>query len=962
MAFLVIPFIFVFSWGYLLTYSTNLGSSYLYGYPTQNFLLFELGGQSYGFDFTFLRTMSANFYDGTFYFVTALSLLGGLILFVLPFIALLMPRQNRIKAAQGHLFDSFYIAFILMLLLSIIFTVRQFPLILASMLLSKYILNRGLYWAFIRNPVNYAGILIYSWSMAMAFSLAILFSYFGSFNKNCVHSRVSLEVTTKHGSTRKFEAPIIAVAFALFAVVLVLSSSMLLAGLPNSSGDYGVLRTITVPAPYYKVGSFLENNSANLTKSWWLPPTYYTHPIFSWAPNPYGRPSAWIEDVSPTPSMLPGGSELSSVSYQQFLYYQQLDGMIKNDTNVLAPYGVKYIIVHADQYSTGNFIYDSASRLNQTLTNQPGVTKSFSDSFITAYRTGYNSGLFFMANPTLIVGGPLNFILLSDAGLNSTEFSPLFLSQLNSKGMSVAMNATKIVFLGPHQTIQTFFLDTLLNFMTNPGSSGVFSQSWFPAYGLNRIVQIGYTRHNMYVPWSGEPPIGNAEMVSQQPGNFTFDLRTNTGGNDSIWIKALTSPLSGNISVSVGGIINKKIDLYNSNASYMKWIYLGSTSLVANKSAFTMDDINGINAINSVLSIPTSHYQGLYNNFANSLKDKTLYSINFSMISSFSNVVIQQFPGNHPSNQYASSISNNTSAQTFLAPVSNISGFEVILGAVNKFANASGNILIELVNTTVSGIPGSKVIRTWLINGSSLNPAATTVFLDSNGLKLTAGDEYALTFRAIAEIGYPNSFTYVARAFPIDSNRTYGNGSMWYYNGTSWNKANWNIWFKVFSPKRIFTNNTLMAGSINVVVKKTSFSGAAINQSANLICTLNSEYRILSKLTFNEIRGVYSIKIVNLNSSVMLVMTQNYYAGWLMDGQSPIPTYFTENGYLIKPHTATENVIVQYYPSASYNYSNWMLFPYFGLMSSMSILEIYLKSVKHNFRRISMLLNMLRKR
>ena len=900
---------------------------------SNSFNQYELGPASYGSIFNVIRVLSLNFWNGGYSFGNSVSVAGGLLILSIALLGFLFFRNP----ALSRQLKQFYITATVLYLLIFLTMVRYPPFLGFSTLIAGTYFSSGLLWDFYRNPNNYAIALVYLVSLLLAISIIIILrSKFLETpdSKRQVYITVSIRRSDFSGAGTVYTFSLTKLVFTGLIVFLLLSSLFMLSLLPAKESNSYNFQKIDIPEPYYAAGSYLINNSYNGLKSWWLPPSYNQHPIFSWAPD-NGRPSSWAEDVSPTPILFP--SDQNSYSYLNYLYYQQLDGMLLNDTGMLAPLGVQYVVVHSDQYPIGNFAsYPSAQRLNQTLKSQSGMKLVFNESFISIYSTKFSDNMFYAATPAVVVGGPDVSLLLSDAGVNMSEFGLFYLPELNSAGMAKSLAASRLIFLGPHQNMTTFFLDTQYSQQINPASyygNGGSASGWVVAPALNTIIQRLEVYSGFFAPWSGEPPSGGELIATNAPGaTITFPLVLHSGLQD-VWLKALSSPFSGKISINIGNNFSRIVNLYSNDSSYMKWIDVGSIgeqSITTTKVKIT--SIGGMNAVNLILPLSGSDLTSGMSSFLRTVADKPIFTVSFKMISnSYGIPIVSILPSPLVANNLYGNGHNGDVAQTFLIPSSNISAFEVRLGNGSNYNGTHGNLLINLTTTNITGAPADTTLKSWLVNGTSLTIANTPVYLPLSNISLVADSEYALTFQQVdAKNDSSALFLYVAKSlFPYNN---YTQGYFWGGNSTGWSRATGDIWLEIFAPHLSFTNNTLKAKTIEVAVRNLMSSTSDVNVSPS---ELNSEFGVTvqQRVTWNYSSNAFHLRIMGNNPSYMLVMTQNYNPGWALRGEQPLPADFILNGYLIG-NTTNNAIVIHYAPSFSYYTYNFIGLGYFVLMAA----------------------------
>ena len=357
-----------------------------------------------------------------------------------------------------------------------------------------------------------------------------------------------------------------------------------------------------------------------------FPPSTYTHPIFTWS-NGLSFPAAWPQDAFSVPQLI--GSSYYSDVFVYNTYFNQLNGIIKNDYSYFKPLNVSFIAIENDQLPLGYYAGNASLRLVSTLSSQDNVSLSYANNLISLFEMPSSKSNFEVSNPMVIFGGLSNYALLADSGINTSEFAPIFMSELNYAGMRSVLNESSIVLLGPNQNFTTAFLEYENAYQLSIVSDmNLNTDSWQRISDYNPLIQSLMTSSGKYV-FSDSYVFGNQESIYASIKGASVSLVSSPPGSNAIFLSGISSPFSGNVTVKLGPI-NKTINLYNPNNVSLKWYNLGTFNSTSGRIILISN--NGTNIINSVSFIPVNYYNSLFKSFLGELSKKVILKMNYSMI------------------------------------------------------------------------------------------------------------------------------------------------------------------------------------------------------------------------------------------------------------------------------------------------------------------------------------------
>jgi hypothetical protein len=413
------------------------------------------------------------------------------------------------------------------------------------------------------------------------------------------------------------------------AIVLVLSlgSNYILL-----TGDFnGWHRSYDLPEDYSDVLAYLEKQDKNY-KSIWGPA--YLDLNSTWANN--SRIIALEEQISPTSTFssdtVGGKGTLNNYLYplifgMRFPYGSMVYEEQTNNLNeFLGPINVKYIVLHDDIPFLGNRI----DKLSTALDKQEGLeSKDF--GFITLYTTKDVAPQFSTKQNTMLVqgGGLLKLdSLFSTKSITSNNTGVLF--------SDISLDQNREMWDSSHTLI--------------PVNELSYAEYMLDKNDVIVIIPSAYT--NDFAPervWSNSPAntpqFLNGLKRSGIELPYQFDYGKNivfTSANTNTTQLAIPLSVSGPGEYKVllryfandkGGLLN--LDLNGqpltletkSHLNRFVWTDLGTLRLSQGTQKLSIENRNGLNALNLVALIPAEKYEQYKAEFTNSLVDKDIIHI-----------------------------------------------------------------------------------------------------------------------------------------------------------------------------------------------------------------------------------------------------------------------------------------------------------------------------------------------
>ena len=696
------------------------------------------------------------------------------------------------------------------------------------------------------------------------------------------------------------------------------------------------MKSVIIPRQYDLANDFLRTNSTGKTIV--FPPSAYTHPIFNWS-NGSSFPAAWPSDAFSVPLLFGSGSQATIFCY--YTYFDQLDNLIKNDTSYFAPFGVSNIVIHNDQLPTGYFYDSCSSQLTALMTNQRNLKLQYNNSIFNIFDTSYHSDNITLSNPVAVFGGLMTYVLMVDSGLNTSEFSPIYLSELNSAGISYTLNNSNIVILGPHQNLTDAFLD----YETNKQiplvqfSNSAKQMGWVKISDFNTLMQQLMTRYNYYVVNDGYF-FGNGESLCSSAKDSSIFIPLNFLGNYTIYINALKSPFSGNVTIS-SGHYSQIIDLYSPHSITQTWIPLHFCNDKIEGLYLTND--NGTNLINSILPLGAVNFSVSFSSFIHFLSDKTILKLNFQMFSNVGNVQNSNPMSLKGYNLYARAL-NGEFAQLFNVSSKNATSLQMQFGVYN-FTNGVGNAKILITNVSNGSILLNSHYSPICVSSKNLTSSASTISIPLSQYNLTPHKQYAIILRPTDySVNLLEHYIYFEIAFPKNqTDLNSSEGSLLYFNGSIWENTGISSYFLIYSPGPVI--NPLCAQIIKVKYYVLSSNENSITNGINI-----SSENLNNLFSLNYSINGDMIQTYSSSSHLMLIYDQTYNTAWRLNNVQSVPTYFMLNGFFLSLNSNQIKVQINYSLSLNYYLEN-----YFMLISLIIFLiptaVIFLKKVSNVIRK-----------
>lgn len=915
LAIIIIPLFLVFIWLYILG-TITVTSPFLSASYSSTYSLVRLGVTGYGYNNTILKTLSLNFTQGYFNSFSDYTLYSGFLIFLTSFAGIFV-REKYLPINIRYL-KKIYLFILAIFSISLLFLIRSYPFVYISLFVSRTIFRSGILWEFYRNPMNYAVITVMSESILIFISLSLLFLSIHNHSQKTPSSNKK-KVNNKFRFVK--DRRILAIIAFSVTVILASSSISVMAVSFNIQGFHNQVKSTVIPQQYYEASNFLERNSKGETII--FPPTADTHPTFTWS-NGISFPGAWPTDAFGTSTVL-GFNSLQSSSFVYYTYFNQLNGLIKNDTSYFNPLGVTNIVMQKSQFPQGYFKGNSSNRVESVLSKQDQISLTYNNSLISIYQTTSNVRSTYLSNPIALFGGLNDYSLLSDSGLNTSEFAPIFMSELDRSGMNAVLKNSNIVIFGPNQNTTTAFLEYETNHQLVLANGLSQSQNgWYKTSGINRMFQSLMASTGKFVVSDGFY-FGDGESVYSNTNGSEFFLKLGNTRAPEIYLEGITSPFSGNVTINIGSSITKTVDLYNPYNVSLKWYFIGK--LNSTNDLLKVINDNGTNILNSISQISESEFQSLFESFSNEINTKLLLHLSYDLISNTGYV----WSSSEVSSNYINVRALNSEySEIFNNSLNKSSSIGLYLGADNYTNDTTCGVWVSLTNTT-NGIPSGSPIFKEFISARNLSSALSLITIHLYNLSLAPKNTYSIVLKPTShDTDVNNHYVYFKTAPDDKLAPNISNGTLMMYNGTTWVKTNINMDYSVFAVAP--TSNPIAANLINVTFENISTTGEIKNK-------INASY-LNSIFELNYTLGNSDLRITAGSDKLIVIYDQAFNSAWQLNGKYPVPAYFMINGYFVNNTINIIPVNVVYILSSVFYFANYYIL-FLSLMLGASAIFVY---------------------
>ena len=829
----------------------------------------------------------------------------SLLIPIIAFLSLIVNRRNRALYRITLLH-----AIPLCILLS--FIIRDEPFIgflasIAGIVWNSGIFLRGPLWSLMKQGSILMNTAIYFYSfLAGAFVYGIL-----SWIK---HKRLTMKYTTvdqvmlsKQIKHRRLPTKSILRRLGAVFLIIIVISPWIASAYPITGDVAGTLKPVHLPQEYIDIYQWLKERS-DFHRVLWLPITY-GHINFVWAGSNEGIPF----ETSNIPAPVLWRSDLVDYLYLQELLF----GKSSHIGKVLSYLGVDYVVFHDDLAPQPAIdMPNEYSRVLNSLLHQSDLKLVYKNGFMYVFKNEEKaSWVNAPSTIAIVVGGYETLFSLADLNsINLNNYALIFSDQLSSQTLLRLINATHIIFIGQHSSINDLLLQLADNYFIYPsnylaeGWSGTSAVSLYLYYIYGPSIEKGYG-----VEWDGDILIGGTAAFSTTKGATLVMPVSLKEGNYELWARILMSPTSGSLEVRFSNTSAELINTYSPSA-YFKWIKIENVNVTAKGDyVITLKNIKGVNAVNVVLLAPKSRLETLRDYLHVLLKDKLIVYIDkkfyeIPVLVDQENVPEEWVSQNYNiSYLYAVNVYGNLSvAQTFIPTKPRLAGVEIWIGKWPQYIQP--DLLVKLVPMGDEGPVLSDVLCEAKVSHEEVGYGFTFIKLNCT---LTVGKSYAIVFSS------PGNFSQSYLLYYPRTPFTYSGGYMLTSeNNKTWHKSNYSLIFRTYyysEPKQTF--NLDKAEKSEVFLYRYNLN----NNSYIPIESLPKPNESAEILSFSmSAPGKY---VITLNTSRMFVLIVGEYDPlWTTNikGAFIVPVLSTMNGYLIN-QTGVIEIIAEYSLNHLYN-------------------------------------------
>lgn len=437
------------------------------------------------------------------------------------------------------------------------------------------------------------------WTLLLSLAYSILFAF------ACL-GVVRLIGRVKRTLFRKLSLTVF--MFLLFSLVFVYVT-------PSAVNYFnGPFKPVKIPSEIYRVNSWLENDSASY-QVLWLPS--YAEYGATWV---YKDLSGAFElDSSAKPTF----DFASKYSRGYFNYFSRVLLENRNDcvASYLNPLNVRYIIFHNDSASEGY-----ASCLFQSLQHQKNLKLVKHDGTVYVFENkGWSENVFKICGKVVAVGGGFDKLasLTALKALNFSDFSVVFLDQSIP---SASVNSDTLVLSGD-------LLSDLLPFFLNESlviAPFDFSRRHNPAecWSKASLSDLSGGPFHPYLErfgvecWDFDYDEG---VVFTWAPSAKLDLSFNLVSTEDfkLFVRVFENAAGGQVAVYLDGLLVGNVST-RSQINGFVWRDVGVFNVTSDSHVLTVENIEGLNAVNLIAVIPEEKVSEMNQRFESSLQSRDL--------------------------------------------------------------------------------------------------------------------------------------------------------------------------------------------------------------------------------------------------------------------------------------------------------------------------------------------------
>lgn len=483
-------------------------------------------------------------------------------------------------------------------------------------------------WLF-RDPNKWVLLLPLAYSMLLAFACLGL-----------------VEMIRKLRRPRLRKASTVGLMFLLFSLLFIYV-------VPSTINHFeGPFKPVNIPSEIYDANSWIKNDSANYNVLWM--PSYAEYGA-TWA---YDELTGAFElDSSARPTF-----DSNSKYVRGYLNYFDRVLVQNRDDHAAAylnPLNVRYIIFHNDSANE-----DYTNNIFQSLERQKDLELVRHDGTVYIFENkGWTNNVFNLYEKTAVVTGSFDRFVSLNAllGRNSSGFALVFADQ---SLRSNYLDADTLILEGDSfsDALPFFFNESLViapfDFAKNYDPSNVWSKA-----SLSDLLGGSF---NPYLEQFGVECWGSdydkgAVFTSASSQRLDMSFDGGSGGNFTLFARVFENAAGGSLDFYVDGKTPETVDTRSQTDRFV-WKLVGVFSLTSGTHSLTLENTQGLNAVNLVAVMSEQRASELFQAFANAVQTKNLLYVLEAESDMFSsNVALITSHGSGWSNGAAVELAANSS-------------------------------------------------------------------------------------------------------------------------------------------------------------------------------------------------------------------------------------------------------------------------------------------------------------
>jgi uncharacterized membrane protein len=460
------------------------------------------------------------------------------------------------------------------------------------------------------------GSFLYSWVFRaprffhfMSISIAVLLSLSGLRIYQILHKQ-----------KKQFSKAVPAVFISIILVLSLIPNYILLTGDFNGSH-----RGYELPGYYTDMLAFLEKQDGSY-KSIWGPP-YSGGSNSTWHDK---RIANLEEQISPV-NTFSGQETLNNYIYPIIFGirapYLSLvyDGKTDNLNEFLSPINVKYIVLHNDIPT----IINATDLLSTAISKQKGLLESNEFGPITVYTIKDTAGHLSIKQNTMLIqgGGLLEFdSAFGTESINSNNTGVLF-SDMSLDQNPKMWNISDTLIPENQLSYAEYMLNKIDVIVIQPSAhTDQYDPRnvWSKSSATQPIFLNLLNRAGIDIPFQFDYG-KNIIFTSANNSQLAIPLSVSDAGEYKVLLRYFANERGGLLDLDLAG--NPKTLNTTSNVNRFIWTDLGTVGLSKGTQTLSIENRNGLNAVNLIALIPAEKYENYKTEFVNSLLDKDIIHI-----------------------------------------------------------------------------------------------------------------------------------------------------------------------------------------------------------------------------------------------------------------------------------------------------------------------------------------------